>query len=221
MKRLLIGLLAVVALTACGGGRDGAAFVYSLDADRGRRSHRASRPLPLPCAPADPTAPTRLRLDGIDAPVVPLALSGSALVPPADPTVLGWWGRNAGAAHGVTLLVGHTVHTGGGDLDNLEDVPVGATANVSGLRYQVARVQVISKAALAEQAPRLFAQSGPHRLVIVTCEDYNPATGHYDSNVVLTATRSMKAIACACTMRGRSSTPCSEGSRPSVAASST
>ncbi len=67
--------------------------------------------------------------------------------------------------------------------------PVGATANVSGHRYTVASVRVTSKAALAEQAPRLFSQTGPHRLVIVTCEGYDPATGHYDSNVVLTATR--------------------------------
>ena len=131
-----------------------------------------------------------MRLDGIDAPVVPLDLSGSTLVPPDNPTVLGWWGKDAGARHGVTLLVGHTVHTGGGDLDNLEDVPVGATAHVSGVRYEVASVKVISKTALAERAPRLFAQSGPHHLVVVTCEDYNPTTGHYDSNVVLTATRS-------------------------------
>ena len=82
------------------------------------------------------------------------------------------------------------MHTGGGDLDDLEDVPVGATANVSGVRYEVTSVKVISKTALAERAPRLFAQSGPHRLVVVTCEDYNQATGRYDSNVVLTATPS-------------------------------
>ena len=190
MKRLLVGLLAVVSLTACGG-----AATEPLSSTASTQSEVdaptvAPVPAAAPTAPADPTTPTRLRLDEIDAPVVPLDLSGSTLVPPDDPTVLGWWGKDAGARHGVTLLVGHTVHTGGGDLDNLEDVPVGATARVSGVRYQVASVKVISKTALAEQAPRLFAQSGPHRLVVVTCEDYNPATGHYDANVVLTATRS-------------------------------
>ena len=124
----------------------------------------------------------------IDSPVVPLELDGSSLTPPADPTVLGWWGRRAGARHGATLLVGHTVHTGGGDLDDLEDIAVGSAATVNGVDYEVARVKVISKAALAKQAPRLFGQGGPHRLVVVTCEGYDPATGHYDSNVVLTAT---------------------------------
>ena len=190
MKRLLVGLLAVVSLTACGG----AATESLSPAASTQREVDAPTVAPVsavaPTAAADPTKPTRLRLDEIDAPVVPLDLSGSTLVPPDDPTVLGWWGKDAGARHGVTLLVGHTVHTGGGDLDNLEDVPVGATAHVSGVRYQVASVKVISKTALAEHAPRLFAQSGPHRLVVVTCEDYNPATGHYDANVVLTATRS-------------------------------
>ena len=185
MKRLLIGLLLVISLTACGG-----AVTEPLSSTASTQTVVETTPVtPAPVAPADPTTPEHLRLDTITAPIVPLALDGSALVPPADPTVLGWWGRDAGARHGVTLLVGHTVHTGGGDLDNLEDVPVGATANVSGLRYEVASVKVISKTALAEQAPRLFGQSGPHRLVIVTCEGYDSATGHYDSNVVLTATR--------------------------------
>ena len=149
MKRLLVGLLAVVSLTACGG-----AVTEPLSSNAStQREVDAPTVAPVsavaPTAAADPTKPTRLRLDDIDAPVVPLDLSGSTLVPPDDPTVLGWWGKDAGARHGVTLLVGHTVHTGGGDLDNLEDVPVGATAHVSGVRYQVASVKVISKTALA------------------------------------------------------------------------
>jgi hypothetical protein len=119
---------------------------------------------------------------------VPLRLADTELVPPADPTTVGWWGRPAGARHGATLLTGHTVHDGGGDLDDLEDVEVDSMANVSGVEYQVETVRVIRKAALAKQAPRLFDQGGEHRLVVVTCEGYGPASGHYDSNVVLTAT---------------------------------
>jgi hypothetical protein len=187
MKRLLIGLLALGALSACGA----VAVTEALPSTASTPTVVESTTLdstPTP-APVAPTTPERLRLHGITAPVVPLTLDGGALVPPADPTVLGWWGKDAGARHGVTLLTGHTVHDGGGDLDDLEDVPVGATATVSGIDYEVASVKVISKDALARQAPRLFGQSGPHRLVIVTCEGYDPATGRYDSNVVLTATR--------------------------------
>jgi hypothetical protein len=187
MKRLLIGLASMVALTGCGGA------VVAESHQPHEREHQlgqpslAMNPAPAPAPAPEPTVPTRLRLDGIDAPVVPLHLTGSELVPPADPTVVGWWGRKAGARHGVTLLTGHTVHDGGGDLDDLEDVQVGSTATVSGIEYDVTSLQVISKNTLARQAPRLFDQSGEHRLVVVTCEGYDPATGHYDSNVVLTA----------------------------------
>lgn len=140
--------------------------------------------------------PEHLKLPTIKAPVVPLTLSrdNSELTPPDDPKVLGWWGAKAGARHGVTLLVGHTVHTGGGTLDHLEDVPVGAAATVSGVRYTVTSNRVMLKTALARRAPRLFSQTGPPRLVVVTCEGYDWNTGIYSSNVVLVAkpTRSSK-----------------------------
>jgi len=134
-----------------------------------------------------PSAPTHLRLAEIDAPVIPLRLAGSTLTPPDDPRVLGWWGAPAGAKRGVTLLVGHTVHTGGGELDDLEDVTVGSLAHVNDHDYEVVSNEVITKEELSERAPDLFDQSGSHRLVVVTCEGYDPATGHYDSNVVLVA----------------------------------
>lgn len=131
--------------------------------------------------------PRQFTLGGSDAPVVKLQLQGDALVPPDDPQVLGWWGTKAGKPEGTTLLVGHTVHSGGGFLDDLEKVPVGSSVGVSGLSYSVVSNRVMSKERLAQIAPRLFSQTGPHRLVVVTCEDYNPATGHYSSNVVMVA----------------------------------
>lgn len=135
-----------------------------------------------------PRVPRRLygwRLS--DVPVVKLHLQGDTLVPPDDPKTVGWWGTKVGARKGVTLLVGHTVHDGGGALDNLEDVPLGSTLRVSGVRYTVTSNRVISKEQLAKDALTLFSQTGSHRLVLVTCEDYDPATGHYASNVVLVA----------------------------------
>jgi Sortase domain len=182
MKRLLIGLASLVALTGCGGA------VVAESPQTPEREQRAAPSAPAAPAPAsNPVRPNRLQLEGIDAPVVPLDMSGTTLTPPDDPTTLGWWGRKAGARHGVTLLVGHTVHTGGGALDDLEDVQVGSTATVSGVRYRVTSDEVISKSALAERAAHLFDQTRKPRLVLVTCEGYDPATGHYDSNVVLTA----------------------------------
>ncbi len=117
---------------------------------------------------------------------MPIELTDSALTPPDDPRVLGWWGKRAGSRHGTTLLTGHTVHDGGGTFDNLEDTPVGARARLNGLSYKVTSVKVISKNELARRAPALFAQTGRPKLVLVTCEDYDRATGHYASNVVVT-----------------------------------
>lgn len=142
---------------------------------------------PTPTTPqAHPRTPERLRLWKFDAPVVSISLDGGALTPPSDPQVLGWWGKPAGAAHGTTLLTGHTVHDGGGEFDDLEKVKVGQVANLSGAKYEVSRVEVMSKTAMANRAPKLFRQGGKPRLVLVTCEGYNPATGNYSDNVVVT-----------------------------------
>ena len=45
---------------------------------------------------------------------------------------------------------------------------------------------MISKENLAHRATALFAQTGPPKLVLVTCENYDRSTGHYASNVVVT-----------------------------------
>lgn len=137
--------------------------------------------------------PRRIVMDslGIDASVVPVATEGSSLDPPADPQLLGWWsgGAPAGAARGSTLVTGHTVHDGGGAMDDLEDAAVGAEVRVvtdrGSLRYVTRSVQVLDKAALAQRAPRLFSQTVAGRLVLVTCEDWDGSG--YRSNVVLTA----------------------------------
>lgn len=132
-----------------------------------------------------------VRALGLEATVVPIRSQGQLLVPPDDPTVLGWWsgGAVAGAARGSALVTGHTVHDGGGALDDLELVPVGSTIVVrtdrGPLRYRTTSVEVVGKEALARRAARLFSQDAPGRLVLVTCEDWN-GTG-YESNVVVLA----------------------------------
>jgi hypothetical protein len=137
---------------------------------------------------------------GLDAPVVPVAMSASgstALVPPDDPATLGWWtgGAAPGAGDGTVLVTGHTVHSseglpGGGALDDLETVaPADAVVVVTGagrVRYRVQRVEVLAKAELAAAAYRLFGPTPTPRLVLVTCEDWDGAG--YRSNVVVLAT---------------------------------
>jgi hypothetical protein len=54
------------------------------------------------------------------------------------------------------------------------------------MRYRVQRVRVLSQAALARDAVRLFGQrGGSGRLVLVSCTGWNGSS--YDSNVVVLA----------------------------------
>lgn len=191
MNRILLIVLMVVLLGGCGAADQQGPVPTKPSPGPWPASQSSATPEPKVAkrqVDRQPVIPRRLYCCGnLDAPVVKLQLQGDALVPPSDPQVLGWWGAKAGSKHGVTLLVGHTVHTGGGTLDNLEEVALGTDVNVSGVLYTVSSNNVISKAALARRAPHLFSQRGSHRLVVVTCEDYDPATGHYGSNVVMVA----------------------------------
>ena len=53
------------------------------------------------------------------------------------------------------------------------------------LEYAVSSVTVYRKSTLARDAGRIFSQTVPGRLVLITCEDWN-GTG-YDSNAVVVA----------------------------------
>jgi LPXTG-site transpeptidase (sortase) family protein len=140
-----------------------------------------------------PGAPVRVRIPGlgVNAPVVPIGTRDDTLVPPGDPSRLGWWSEGArpGAKVGSALVTGHTVHTGGGALDDLETLRPGDRVVVrtreGRIPYAVARVEVFSKGTVADHAERLFSQEVPGRLVLVTCEDWDGS--RYLSNVVVLA----------------------------------
>jgi hypothetical protein len=155
-----------------------------------RRQRGPVRPRALPAA----GIPRAVVVDAlaIDVPVLSIESRGRTLEPPADPQVLGWWsdGARPGAARGSALVTGHTVHDGGGALDDLETLRAGAEVRVrtgrGSISYVVESVQVLDKDTIARRAPRLFSQQVPGRLVLVTCEGWD-GTG-YRSNVVVTAT---------------------------------
>jgi hypothetical protein len=140
-----------------------------------------------------PGAPRRVLIPRlhVDAPVLPVKAPGGTLVPPGDPQRLGWWaaGARPGDRTGSALVTGHTVHTGGGALDDLETLRRGDRVTVrtdrGRIRYAVRRVAVFGKGALASRAERLFSQDVPGRLVLITCEDWDGS--RYLSNVVVTA----------------------------------
>jgi len=154
---------------------------------------RPTTAVPPAVALAGAGPPRSLVVDslGIDAPVVLITTQGTSLDPPDDPQVLGWWsgGAHAGVARGTALITGHTVNAGGGAMDDLEQIRMGAEIRVTTaqgtIRYVAESVQVLDKDALARQAQRLFSQEVVGRLVLVTCEDWD-GTG-YRSNVVVTA----------------------------------
>jgi LPXTG-site transpeptidase (sortase) family protein len=157
----------------------------------GTAFHRHGRPA------WSPGVPRRVVIErlGMDAPVLPISAVGSALTPPSDPQQLGWWaaGARTGARWGSALVTGHTVHNGGGALDNLERMRAGDRVTVHTGRgiipYDVRSVEVFGKGSVAQHADRLFSQEVPGRLVLVTCEDWDGT--RYLSNVVVVAKPSL------------------------------
>ena len=152
---------------------------------------------PGPSRSAGPLAasgvPLRLVVPGlgVHAPVVGISASDGILLPPDDPRTLGWWsdGARPGAALGGALIAGHTVHTGGGAFNDLETLEAGDRVMVHTaqgvLRYAVSGVTIYRKASLARDAEKLFSQTVPGRLVLVTCEDWDGQA--YRSNAVVFA----------------------------------
>ena len=114
------------------------------------------------------------------------------LNPPQDPSVAGWWSEGAapGERQGSAVLVGHTVrHHGGGVFDEIGRLSRGDAIEVKGadssLTFRVKSVDVLSKEEVAREAEEIFAQSGPGRLVIITCDDWDGMV--WRSNIVTVA----------------------------------
>jgi LPXTG-site transpeptidase (sortase) family protein len=155
-----------------------------------------------PSAPPEPTpthtvptlpaaAPARVRIPAlkIDTRVVPVSLGDSrTLRPPRSATLVGWWsgGAKPGAPRGTVLIAGHTVHTGGGVLDELPRLREGALIQVrtaNGLMtYRTTSVVRYGKGELAKHAERVFSQSVPARIAVITCDDWDGR--EYRANVV-------------------------------------
>ena len=127
----------------------------------------------------------------LDVPVIGITAPGGTLTPPSNPQMLGWWspGARPGAARGSALITGHTVSSGGGAFNDLEQLRAGDRVSVrtsaGTVEYAVREVSIYRTASLARKAEELFSQTVPGRLVLVTCEDWNGEV--YLSNVVVIA----------------------------------
>ena len=137
-------------------------------------------------------APVRLVVPAlkIRAPITPIEVNAEQVLdPPRNARDIGWWRRSArpGADAGQTVLTGHTVHTGGGVLDDLGALRPGqrikVVTRVGTMVYRTTKVVTWTKAELAARAEQLFGQERDReRLVLVTCSGWDGR--EYDSNVV-------------------------------------
>lgn len=111
---------------------------------------------------------------GARAPLVPETVAAGQMVIPSDPKIVGWLDTTAGvdASHGTTVVAGHINMNGvEGALSRLSDVAPGDVIVTTGANgrprlWAVYRVAVNLKANLPQE---IFDQSGPRRLVVVTC----------------------------------------------------
>ncbi|QWC86841.1 class F sortase [Nocardioidaceae bacterium] len=139
--------------------------------------------------------PTGLTIPALSlkARVLPIEVSPDGVLdPPGDVSAVGWWERSSpvAARRGQTVLTGHSVHDGGGVMDDLEQLTRGDRVKTfhdgAMARYRVTSVRTWSKAELAERNEQIFAQDrGRGRLVLITCEDWNGSD--WESNVVVMA----------------------------------
>ncbi|MEO7943424.1 MAG: class F sortase [Marmoricola sp.] len=144
---------------------------------------------------AAPAKPVRLIVPSlkIRAQILPIEVNAQQVLdPPSNPSDVGWWQRSArpGAKKGQTVLTGHTVHTGGGVMDNLGKLHKGQRVRVVTPRgtmvYSTTKVVTWSKQELARRAVDIFAQRRHDlRLVLITCTGWTGS--YYTSNVVVLA----------------------------------
>jgi hypothetical protein len=133
----------------------------------------------------------------VSAPVVPVVAEGRSLIPPADPSQLGWWigSAPAGSSTGSTILIGHVdsarsgpgalYQVGLGHLKPGDPITTQTAAGVT-FTYRVYAQQIIVKSHGLPDT--IFTSSGPPRLVIITCGGpFDRADGNYLDNVVVFA----------------------------------
>jgi len=141
-------------------------------------------------APATAVHIPRLKLDAslIDLHVMP---DGSMSVP-QDAKDVGWWGEgpHPGAA-GAALVAGHVdSKTGPAVFFRLKEMVVGDLVTVDRADHTSVVFKVVSKATY----PRsdfpddvVYRVSGKPSLHLLTCDAFDPSTGHYSANLVVFA----------------------------------
>jgi len=132
----------------------------------------------------------------VTAAVDPVDSVHGVLQVPDDISRVGWWRHSVppGSLTGSTVIDGHidSAAAGAGALFHLAELKPGepitiSTATGAVITYQVQARRVYPK---AQGLPAdLFAQTGPARLVIISCGgNFNTSNRSYDDNIVIFAT---------------------------------
>ena len=134
---------------------------------------RTTRPVAVP----QPFLPSGLQIPDLRtaAPVEQILSVDGQLVPPEDPSQVGWWAgsRLPGSTTGNTVLVGHvdSAQSGPGALFDLRDVRRGAQVTVTAQGRRVSYVvDSLTYYPKTTGLPgTLFTATGPPHLVIISC----------------------------------------------------
>ena len=140
--------------------------------------------------------PKQVTLPGhASAAVHPAATVAGVLKVPENVQQVGWWdgSARAGEPFGSTVIAGHVDSSTGatGFFARLLGMKVGDTVTVHAdshrLKYRVTSVRKVAKKALATDSQAL-KQTGPHRLVLITCAgEFLRDRGGYSRNLIVVA----------------------------------
>ncbi|WP_285611263.1 class F sortase [Actinokineospora globicatena] len=151
---------------------------------------------PPPRQPVAGQRPGTLRLaKGGTATLVRKELGPDATLPvPSGVKEATWWGAGLDAPTGASVFAGHVNWKGAtGPFSELWSSRVGDLVSVvddegTQWRYRVTRVETVSKHDLPARAEEFFGQTGPHRVVLVTCGgQWVGGSDGYESNRVVIA----------------------------------
>jgi Sortase domain len=206
-SRSALGLVMIAVVAACGVGvaQSKAPAAPTVSASlvaassvpqRTAKSAPSAKVVVKPAPAPKPAAPERLVIASIqiDNPVQPVTVTDGVLGLPKDPNDIGWWsgGGIPGSDKGATVLAAHrdSRELGRGVMVRLSEAQVGAriivkSAGSSEVEFKVTENRNYAKATLPYE--QLFSQSGPERLVIVTCGGKYITGKGYADNIIVTA----------------------------------
>ncbi|ASR38012.1 sortase [Prauserella marina] len=167
-------------------------------------TEKPAAPATAPSTPAQPRTevpvssgqrPGTIALpDGGTARLVREEVGADAVLPvPDDLGEATWWGAGLDAPSGASVFAGHVNwHGQTGPFAELWDIRVDEPITVTDAegttwRYRVSQIITLHKDELPARSAELFGQSGPHRIVLVTCGGrwLGGNTGYAENRVVV------------------------------------